>query len=496
MFQAPEVGVAIVGAGFSGLGMAIRLRQAGEEDFLVLERADDVGGTWRDNTYPGVQCDVPSKLYSFSFAPNPDWSRTFSRGGEIQAYLRRCVDDFGLRPRLRLGCAVTAAAWEQDAARWRLETSHGPLSARILVAGQGPLTEPASPDIPGLEDFPGPVWHSARWDHDVDLDGRRVAVVGTGASAIQFVPRIARRTAALHVFQRTPPWILPHPDRPISRVEQLAHRHVPGLGRLAREAMYWGREWFVVGFRHEPVMRIPELIARAHLRRQVGDPALRARLRPDYRLGCKRILLSNDYYPALQRPGVELVTAGIEGVEGRSVLTADGRSRDVDAIVLGTGFNVSEPPAVHMLRGRDGVLLCDVWARTGMQAHLGTSIGGFPNLFMLIGPNTGLGHSSMVVMIESQLDYVMDALRTMRARRLDAVEVRPEVVRDYNAALQADMRGTVWTSGGCVSWYLDEHGRNTTLWPRSTWAFRRATRHFDPAAHMLRPAAARAPVAA
>jgi cation diffusion facilitator CzcD-associated flavoprotein CzcO len=476
--------LAIIGAGFSGLGAAIRAKQSGFDDFVVLDRADEVGGTWQANTYPGCACDVPSHLYSFSFAPNPDWSETYSAQPEIHAYLRRCARDFGLARHLRLGREVTAAAWDEDARRWVLDTPGGPVFARVLIAAMGPLTEPRIPPLPGLDRFEGAVFHSARWDHGYDLRGKRVASVGTGASAIQYVPAIRRQVARLHVFQRTPPWVVPHTTRHISRLERRLFRAVPAAQRALRGGIYAGREALVLGFVKQPrAMRVMEGIARRHMRRQVSDPALLAKVTPDYTIGCKRILPSNWWYPALGAPNVELVAGAIAEVRPSAVVGPDGVERPVDAIVFGTGFDVTDGPAARQVRGRGGRLLDDVW-RGSPRAHRGTAIAGFPNLFMLLGPNTGLGHSSMVYMIESQIAYVIDALRVMRERGVDTVDVREEAQARWNADLDARMAGTVWTTG-CASWYLDRTGRNATLWPDWTWRFRRSTARFDPADYVL-----------
>jgi cation diffusion facilitator CzcD-associated flavoprotein CzcO len=492
------VKVAVIGSGFAGLGMAIRLKQMGISDFVVLERAGEVGGTWRDNTYPGAACDVPSHLYSFSFAPNPDWSSSFSPQAEIQDYLRRTTDDFGIRPHLRLGAEVRHARWDDARERWHIDTTapgargvpeKDVYDAQFLVSATGALSDPSLPDLPGLDRFAGTTFHSARWRHDHDLSGERVAVIGTGASAIQFVPQIQPRVGQLSVFQRTPPWIVPRWDRRFTRPERWMFRHLPVTQRLARTGIYWSREAYVFGFAFDPrLMKTAELVARAHLRRQVPDPELRARLTPDYTIGCKRILISNDYLPALSQPNVDLVTTGITEVRERSIVTADGRERPVDTIIFGTGFHVTDMPIASRLAGRDGVVLADHW-REGAHAHRGTTTAGFPNLFMLVGPNTGLGHTSQVFMIESQINYVADALRSADARGAATVEVRPAAEAAWNARVQADMEGTVWTSGQCASWYLDAAGRNTTLWPSFTFRFRRETRRFDPAAYHFGPPA-------
>ena len=481
-----EKRIAIIGTGFAGLGMAIRLKQEGIDDFVVLEKADDVGGTWRENTYPGVQCDVPSHLYSFSFAPNPNWSRTFPLGDEIWDYLRECAVRYGVMPHIRFGEEVQSAVWDDERQRWRVETADATISAQVLVAGTGPLHEPSIPAVPGLDRFEGRVFHSAEWDHDHDLTGERVAVVGTGASAIQFVPRIQPKVSRMHVFQRTPPWIMPHPDRALSPLEHRIYRALPPAQLAMRAAVYWARETFVLGFMDRRFAKLPERVALKHLRDQVPDPELRRKLTPDYTIGCKRVLLSNDYFPVLMQPNVELVTDRIAEVRASSVVTTGGSEREVDTIIFGTGFRVTDPPSADLVRGRDGRTLAETW-QGSMKAHLGTTIAGFPNLFFLVGPNTGLGHNSIVFMIESQLNYVLDALRTMDARGAGSIDVRPDAQARYNAAIQKRLRNTVWNTGGCASWYLDHTGRNTTLWPGFTWPFRRLLRRFDADHYELRP---------
>jgi cation diffusion facilitator CzcD-associated flavoprotein CzcO len=480
--------VLIIGTGFAGLGMAIRLKQAGIHDFTVLERAGDVGGTWRDNTYPGAACDVPSHLYSFSFAPNPDWSRSFSPQAEIQDYLRRTATDFGVRPHIRFHHEVLDAAWDDTARRWRVRTNAGAFEADVLISATGALSDPQIPELPGLERFEGTVFHSARWRHDHDLTGKRVAVVGTGASAIQFVPQIQPRVGHLTVFQRTPPWILPRWDRAFRPAERWAFRHLPLVQRLARAGIYWGREQMVAGFVMAPnLMRVAERLARRHLERSVPDPVLRAKLMPDYRIGCKRILISNDYLPSLTQPNVDLVAAGLAEVRERSVVAADGSEHEVDTIIFGTGFHVTDIPVADRITGPGGLTLKEHWAE-GMKAYKGTAVAGFPNLFLLVGPNTGLGHSSQVFMIESQIAYVLDAVRHLH-RTSHVVEVRHDAESDWDDGVQRAMGRTVWTTGGCASWYLDDRGRNTTLWPGSTWRFRRHTARFDASAYrVLEPA--------
>jgi cation diffusion facilitator CzcD-associated flavoprotein CzcO len=476
--------VAIIGSGFSGIGMAVRLKQAGVEDFVILERAADLGGTWRDNTYPGCQCDVESNLYSFSFAPNPAWTRTYSRQAEIWDYLRLCAEKYGLGPHLRYRHEVKSATWDEGGARWRIESSGGRLSADVVVAAVGPLSEPSLPPIPGLEGFPGPHFHSAAWDHEVDLAGKRVAVIGTGASAIQLVPHLQPEVALLHLFQRTPPWVLPHRDREVRGIARTLYRTIPGLQRLVRSTVYWSREPFVIPFMKVRPNPPPEQLARRHLEKQVADPELRARLTPDYAIGCKRILISNEYYPAIQQPNVELVTDGIREIRGRTIVATDGSEREVDAIVLATGFRVTEMPFAHWVTGRDGKSLADQW-KGSPTAYRGTAVAGFPNLFLLLGPNTGLGHTSVLVMLEAQLRYVMGCLIHLERSGKASIEVLPEAQETFNEGVQARLRDTVWNSGGCRSWYLDPTGRNTTIWPGMTWPYVRLMRRFDPAAYSV-----------
>ena len=479
------VRIAIVGSGFSGLGMAIRLKEAGIDDFVVLERADDLGGTWRDNHYPGLCCDVPSHVYSYSFELNPFWTRGFAPGWEILDYLRKCADKHGVLEHIRYRHEVLGASWREEARHWEIETAGGRFAARFLVVGAGALTDPSVPDLPGLGDFEGTTFHSAHWDHDHDLTGERVAVIGTGASAIQFVPQIQPQVEELYLFQRTPPWIIPRLDHEITRPEHWLLRWIPFAPALVRAVLYWLLEIRVLGFRNPWLMKAADRVARWHLRRQVPDPELRRKLTPDYTMGCKRILISDDYYPSLSRPNVEVITDGVEEIRKRSVVSGDGTEREIDTIIFGTGFHVVDPPIAEVITGSDGRTLADHW-HGSMQAYLGTAVAGFPNLFMMIGPNTGLGHNSMVFMIESQLNYILDCLRKMEENDADTVEVRREAQDAFNERLQASMQGTVWTAGHCKSWYLDDTGRNTTLWPTWSVSFRRRTRRFDPEAYELR----------
>lgn len=476
-----HVRVAVIGSGFGGLGAAVRLRREGITDFVVLERAGSVGGTWRDNSYPGCACDVPSHLYSFSFAPNPDWPRTFSGQEHIRAYLDHVADTFRLRPHIRLDHEVTMMRWDAERLWWEIEVANGAsLTADVVVSATGPLSDPKVPQIPGLDTFPGKVFHSARWDHDYDLRGKRVAMVGTGASAIQIVPAIQPDVAKLTLFQRTPPWVMPRMDRAITGPERWLHRQLPFTG-AARRGLLWGiRELQVSAFTKRPnELGLVESIAKSNMARAIKDPALRAKLTPDYRIGCKRILLSSTYYPALAQHNVDVVACGLTEVRGSTVVAADGTENEVDAIIFGTGFHVTDMPIADRVVGAEGHTLAESW-KDGMQSLRGATAAGFPNWMTIIGPNTGLGNSSMILMIESQLSYMADYLRQLdvlggRA----ALTPRTSAVGAWNRRVQERMKRTVWNTGGCTSWYLDANGRNTTVWPGTTGEFRRATREVD-----------------
>jgi cation diffusion facilitator CzcD-associated flavoprotein CzcO len=476
----PEhVRVLVVGAGFGGLAMAIKLDEAGERDFLVVERGSDVGGTWRDNTYPGAACDVQSNLYSFSFAQNPDWGRSYSEQPEIQAYLEGVTDRFGVREHCVFGADVASARWDDAERRWHVRTSAGEFRARVLISAAGALADPTYPDIAGLDTFAGTVMHSARWDHGHDLTGERVAVIGTGASAIQVVPAIQPIVESVTVYQRTPAWVVPRTDHPVKPLLRLLYRVVPGLQKAIRGALYLLREFLVIGMAKQRAFLKPVgKLAKAHLHRQVRDPKLRAALTPDYTIGCKRILISNDYFPAVAAPNAELVTAGIAEVRPRSIVSKDGVERPTDTIVLATGFHVTDLPIAERICGRDGRSLADVWS-DGMVSNRSAAVAGFPNMFLLVGPNVGVGHTSMVYMIESQVAYVDDALRTMAAEGLEVLETTPEAQAAYRDLIAKKSEGTVWLAGGCASWYLDKHGHNTTLWPDFTFRFRKLTRKLD-----------------
>ncbi|MFG1875063.1 flavin-containing monooxygenase [Sphaerisporangium sp. NPDC049003] len=479
-------GITIIGSGFAGLCMAIKLKDAGYHDFVILEKDADLGGTWRDNTYPGCACDVPSPMYSFSFELNPEWSRLFAPQREIWDYMRACVDKYALAPHFRFGKEVRGLEYLDETNRWRVSTADGAtFTTNAVVSGIGALHVPSLPEIPGRETFAGRSFHSANWDHSCDLTGKRVAVIGTGASAVQFVPKIAGRAERLHVFQRTAPWIQPEPDIRLSERTRKTLRTLPLAGRALRNAVYWLLETRALGFTVDPrLMRIHQAVAERHLAAQVPDAELRAKLTPGYTIGCKRILLSDDYYPALVRDDVELVTDRITEIREHSIVDATGRERPVDVIIYGTGFKVTDALGEQRITGRDGLKIQDAW-QDGMQAYLGTSTAGFPNLFFLLGPNTGLGHTSVVFMIEAQVRYVMSCLRLLSSARARALDVRPEAQRAYNTRLQERLTRLVWSEGGCVSWYLDDQGRNRTLWPGFTFEFWARTRNVKPSAYEL-----------
>ncbi|MFD3743563.1 flavin-containing monooxygenase [Nocardia sp. NPDC058633] len=472
--------VAIIGAGFAGLGVAVRLRQQGITDFVVFERASDIGGTWRDNTYPGAGCDVPSQLYSYSFARNPHWTHSFSTQPQIQRYVQDVVDRHGVRDSIVLDCEVTAARWNTDTARWEIQTSRGSYTADIAVSAAGPLSAPNLPDIKGIAIFRGPIFHSARWDHEFELAGKRVAVVGTGASAIQIVPSIAGEVARLDLYQRSAPWVLPRMGRSYTWLERLYYRRVPGAQRLARFGVYWVRESFVLWqSKYPPFADLFARGARVKMWSVIRDRELRRKLTPGYRLGCKRMLISNVYYPALARDNVEVVTDGIAEIREQSIVADDGSEREVDAIVLATGFRITDSPTYELISGRDGRTLSEVFGAGGLSAYKGTTIANFPNMFLMIGPNAALSYTSAIFTIESQIAYIIDAITTMTADGLRTVEVREDAQTDYNRDLQAKFAGTVWNAGDCTSWFVDEHGHNATLWPDFSFRFRRMLRTFD-----------------
>jgi cation diffusion facilitator CzcD-associated flavoprotein CzcO len=497
MQRAPRV--LVIGAGFAGIGMAAALKRAGHQDFEILERADRVGGVWRENTYPGAACDVPSHLYSYSFALRPDWPERFSHGPDILAYLEGTVEHLGLRDHLRLGTAVEECVWDEDALRWRVRLAGGEvLTADVLVPGLGQLSEPSIPRIAGLERFRGPLFHSARWDHDVDLAGKRVVVVGTGASAIQFVPEIAKVAARTTVLQRHAPWVIPKAVGRYGPAKQRVYRRFPALQRAVRGAWYVYAESVTSAFMDNPEgmsRLLPAFRGLAHAQRfvQLRDPELRRKATPDYPMGCKRVLITNDWYRALSREDVDLETTGLREVDEAGVVLDDGRRVDADVIILGTGFRANEFLAPVRITGRDGVELHDHWG-TAPSAHLGLAVERFPNLFLLYGPNTNLGFGSIVAMLEAQAGYVLSAIGHLAAGRARTLEVRPEAHARTDGELQARLARSVY-AGGCNSWYVNASGRNTNNWPGWMTEYRRRTRQLDLSEFHTAPVREPAPVA-
>jgi cation diffusion facilitator CzcD-associated flavoprotein CzcO len=468
----------IIGAGFSGVGMGIALRNAGITDFLILEKAPASGGVWRDNTYPGAACDVPSPLYSFSFERQYRWSRLYSNREEIEQYLRHCIHKYGLAPQIRYGMEVKAACFDERLGQWRIDTASGQtLWARSLVAATGQLNRPAWPDIPGLQQFRGTVFHSACWNHNFDLEGKQVAVIGTGASVVQLVPRIVEKVAKLYLFQRSAPYVIPKADHAMSQLRYRLFDALPLLYGVVRAIVYISHELFGVGLLTRlPCARFPlRAAALLNLRLKVRDRELRRKLTPQYSVGCKRVLVSNDYYPAVSRTNVEVITCGIHRVGAEHIETTDGKAHRVDAIILGTGFQTTELLAPIDLRGLGNRKLRDAW-RKGAEAYLGMTVPGFPNLFMLYGPNTHVTHNSAIYMIESQIHYVVKALRLLRDEPGSSMEVKESIHARFNRRLQQVLRRSVWTAG-CRNWYMNADGRVINNWSGFTFTYRHQTRH-------------------
>jgi cation diffusion facilitator CzcD-associated flavoprotein CzcO len=478
----PKETIVIVGTGFSGLGMAIRLKKAGIENFVLLEQAGEVGGTWRENHYPGAACDVPSPVYSFSFETNPNWSRVFSPQAEILEYLKHCAEAYQIRPHIRFHSRVESARFEEKSGLWTVHIQEqSPLVCRFLILASGGLSRPSYPDIPGLKTFEGALFHTAAWRHDVPLAGKRVAVIGTGASAIQVVPEIAREAGEVKVFQRTPAWILPKEDGPLKQ------RSRPGRWFL-RKLLYWQFEMRALALLRPKLMRYGQKMAEAYLQDEIKDPKLRAQLTPNYIMGCKRILLSNDFYKAMIQPQTKLVTAAIESVTPRGIKTQDGVEHELDAVVCATGFQVAEASAPFLISGRRGRVLSDVW-KDGAQAYLGTTVSGFPNMFIIVGPNSGLGHNSIVFIIESQVQYILSALREALKKGWKSLDVKADIQNRFNERIQKRFHTTVWSREHCRSWYQTPSGKNTTIWPGFSFTFRLRTLFFDAASYEIQEAA-------
>ncbi len=472
-----QVDVAIIGAGFGGLCMAIKLLEAGNRRFVILEKAHEVGGTWRDNSYPGCACDVQSHMYSYSFEGNPDWTKRYAPWYEIQNYILEVVEKYNLRPFIRFNQEVTGAEFDEFTAQWTVNTGDGQrLQANHVVMASGPLHVPQIPNIKGLDKFKGKVFHSAQWDHNYNLHGKKVVSIGTGGSAIQYVPEIAPDVEQLYVFQRTPAWVIPRDERKYSKLEKMAFKRFPSLRKLHRARLYWSNESRVWPMFNPAIAKVGGELVKRFIRYQVKDPKLAEKLTPDYTLGCKRVLISNKYYPTFNRDNVELVTDGIQEVKEHSIVTSDGVEREADCIILGTGFVVD--PRVYMrdtpVIGLHGQDLRDTW-KDAAEAYLGINVPQFPNLHLLVGPNTGLGHNSIIFMIEAQVNYIMDALAKMKQRKADILDVKQDALTRFSNEVQEQLQGTVWTSG-CNSWYQQADGKNTALWPFSTWRYWLRTR--------------------
>ncbi len=471
------VEMVIVGAGFGGLGMGIRLLQQGNSDFLIIEKGDEVGGTWRENHYPGAACDVQSHMYSFSFAPKTDWTRRYAGWEEIHQYMKETTDQYNLRQNILFNTEVIAASFDESNAQWLVQLNDGSsIKTRFFVMASGPLHVPQIPKMKGIEKFKGKVFHSAQWAHDYDLTGKAVASIGTGGSAIQYVPEIAKQVKQLQVYQRTPAWVIPRDERRYMELDKKLFKAVPFIRKLHRARLYWSNESRVVPMFAPNLMKQGQKLAELFIRFQVKDKAVAQKLTPDYVMGCKRILISNRYYPTFNRPNVDLITDGIAEVKENSIVTKDGVERPVDCIIYGTGFVTD--PRIYMknfsctgLAGRE--LLKD-W-KDGAESYLGISTHGYPNMFQLIGPNTTLGHNSLIFMIEAQAHYILEAIKLLKSNGADYMDIKPEVQKAFNEDVQRKLQGTVWQSG-CVSWYQQDGGKNFSLWPGYTWRYWLSTR--------------------
>ncbi|UZE96315.1 flavin-containing monooxygenase [Alkalimarinus alittae] len=475
--QGEEYDIVILGSGFSGLCMAIKLKEAGISSFIMLEKSNDVGGTWRENTYPGCACDVQSHLYSYSFEPNPDWTKSYPGGKEIQEYILRCTEKYNLRPSIRFNSEVKDATFDETNARWSIRTSNGTLyKAKSFIMGSGPLHVPSIPSIRGLDTFKGKVFHSAQWDHSYDLKGKNVVSIGTGGSAIQYVPEIAPDVKQLYVFQRTPAWILPRFESRYSNFRKKLFRRIPLFRKLHRARLYFSNEIRVLPIYNPTFAKFLSNFAKWHIKSSLNDSSLVEKMTPDYTIGCKRVLISNKYYPAFNRDNVELVTDAVKEVKENSIVTQDGKERPIDAIILGTGFITD--PRIYMkdftITGLNGRTLLQQWEK-GAESYLGINVSGFPNLFQLVGPNTALGHNSVIFMIECQVHYIIESLTLLKKKNARYMNLHQDALESFNQEIAAGLNDTVWSSG-CSSWYTQDDGKNFTLWPGTTIKYRARTR--------------------
>jgi len=474
-----HLAAAVIGAGFSGIGVGKTLRENGIDNFLIFDRGETVGGTWRDNTYPGCSSDIPAVLYCYASNPNPDWKNTYATQPEVLEYLQRCSVEFGIEPMLRLQHELKSAQWDDAHNYWLIETSRGNYTANNLFVCTGYLSEPNIPDFDGLNSFKGEALHTAHWKSDLSLKGKRVAVIGNGASAIQLVPAIQPDVAQLDLYQRTAPWVTPKPEKEIQGFTAWAIQKIPGYQRLLRESIKWQFETLAFALRRPFMMKQIQKFWGHNLAKCIDDPELRERLKPDFVMGCKRILFSDTYYPALNNQNVSVISQGIRRITETGIEGVDGTNRPVDVIVFGTGFRANKLPIANRVHGKEGQKLSSAW-KDGQVAHLGSTVSGFPNMFIVLGPGTTLSHTSMTLMIEAQLNYIGDYLRKVREQSISTVDVKHETMLAYRKRLDMDVDGTVWSrAGGCDSWYRDEHGRNTTVWPNYALKFKWLNRRFN-----------------
>lgn len=475
----------IIGTGFAGLCAAIRLKQKGM-NFLILEKEAKIGGVWRDNTYPGAQCDVQSHLYSFSFEPYPYWSRTYGMQNEILQYMEHCKQKYQLQPHIRFQNEVRQASWQEKQNHWLVKTQKNQsYRAKFIFCAFGGLSRISYPNITGLDSFQGKLFHSARWDHSVDLTDKKVAVIGSAASAIQIVPAIVSKVKELAIFQRTASWILPKPDREYLPIEKFAFQSLPPLQWLSREWIYWQLEWRAMAFVYTPHwMDTLQKRVEAYIRKSIDDPVLRRKVTPNYKIGCKRILLSNDYYPAIQQKHVDVITTGIDSIDENGIIVKDGQKKEVDVIITATGFKVTEDYLPFSITGRNNIGIETEWQK-GPEAYLGTTVKNFPNAFLIVGPNTGLAHSSMIYMMEAQVEYAIKIIAHMEAKDNHYFEVKKEVQDSYNRSLQKKLARSIWNTGGCSSWYRNQQGKNISLWPGFTFEYRLQTEFFQPADYIF-----------
>ncbi|WP_278312740.1 flavin-containing monooxygenase [Lolliginicoccus levis] len=485
MADREEHRVIIVGAGLAGVAAAITLERAGIDDAIVLEKADRVGGTWRDNTYPGCGCDIPSNVYSFSFNPNPDWRSAFALQPDILEYIEDTAEKFDTYRKIRFRTEVTEARWDNDERRWLIDTTNGSFRSQFAIFAGGPITEPKLPDVPGIDSFEGEIFHSARWNHDLDLTGKRVAVVGTGASAVQFIPEIQPQVAQMHVLQRTASWVIPRLDAPMPGAVKTLFRKAPSTQRGLRHGLDGVLRLLTLAMRHDKAARKLNIIGKSFLRAQVKDPELRKALTPNFSLGCKRLLISNDFYPALTKPNVELIPHALSSLGPRTITANDGTTREVDVIIFGTGFDVSHPPISKRVRGADGHFLSEAWS-VSPEAYLGTTTTNVPNGFVLLGPNL-LVYNSFLGIAEDQMRYVVDAIKKADEHGFEVFELKPEVLREFNDDIQQALERTVFNHGGCASYYLDANGKNFAAWPYSTTLMRKLLSEFDLEKYNLTP---------